>query len=173
MIEQSRLIEYCRTRHFNLVTFWSSTLGGPRRSSMETWAVNQNRNARWADPEERLFGLTLDLGQGARLTPAGVTEGRETGNSTANQILSLFLLVAVSLSLRPDWPELKPTIMLGHSFSRHTPVFREWFIGGPMFNRLLAPTVPSRAAKINICPEHSTCLHEGKLFRVLCEPRDS
>lgn len=37
---------------------------------MEARAVNQNRNAQWADPEERLFGLTLDLGQEARLTPA-------------------------------------------------------------------------------------------------------
>lgn len=36
------------------------------------WAVNQNRNARWADSEERLFGLTPDLGQGVRLTLAVV-----------------------------------------------------------------------------------------------------
>lgn len=110
-------------RHFNLVTFWSSTLGGARRSSVETQAVNQNRNARWADPEERLFGLTLDLGQGARMTPAGVAEGRETGNSTANQIPSLFSTRAcLSLpSSRLTWTQANDNVrsLLFTAHARH------------------------------------------------------
>lgn len=118
---ESRLIDHCRTT--SLPT-WSPS--GHRLSAVRdrAWAVNQNRNARWADSEERLFGLTLDLGQEARLTLA---EGK-TGNSTANRI-SLFFF-SFSLSLSPFslsfssssfvWqPGLGPTIMFGHSFSRH------------------------------------------------------
>jgi len=113
----------------DLVTFWSPTLGCSRRSSMVTRAVNQNRNARWADSEERLFGLTLDLGQEARLTLAEVSGGTKTGNSTANRIsfsLSLYLYLSLfSLSFSFSsfvWqPGLEPTIMFGHSFSRHAP----------------------------------------------------
>lgn len=107
----------------DLVTFRSPALGCSRRSSVVTRAVNQNRNARWADSEERLFGLTPDLGHGARLTLAGVpggTQNRKFNRQSDLLSLSLFVLAVIFFPslflslfifffpfLHPGWPGLQ------------------------------------------------------------------